>query len=84
MGYNLEELNIPSVNELVSQYCKVRKVKVFDPTYYVVLSLFRNIAILEGVYARYINGNESSPNAKDIGKDVEPFAKATYNIIKKL
>lgn len=84
MGYNLEELNIPSVNELVSQYCKVRKVKVFDPTYYVVLSLFRNIAILEGVYARYINGNESSPNAKEIGKDVEPFAKATYNIIKKL
>ena len=84
LGYNLEELNIPSVNELVSQYCKVRKVKVFDPTYYVVLSLFRNIAILEGVYARYINGNESSPNAKDIGKDVEPFAKATYKIIKKL
>ena len=84
MGANFEKLNIPSINELVSEYCKVRKIKVFDPTYYVVLSLFRNIAILEGVYARYINGNESSPNAKDIGKDVEPFAKATYNIIKKL
>ena len=40
--------------------------------------MFRTIAILEGVYARYINGNESSPNAKDIGKDVEPLAKATF------
>ena len=84
MGSNFKKLNIPSVNELVNEYCKVRKIKVFDPTYYVVLALFRNIAILEGVYARYINGNESSPNAKDLGNDVEPFAKATYNIIKKL
>ena len=33
---------------------------------------------------RYVNGNESSPNAKDIGNDVEPLAEATYNIIKKL
>ena len=50
----------------------------------VVLSLFRSISILEGVYARYINGNESSPTAKDIGKDVAPLAKATFEIIKKL
>ena len=53
----------------------------FDPTFYVVLSMFRTIAILEGVYSRYINGNESSPNAKDIGRDVLPLAKATFNLI---
>ena len=46
--------------------------------------MFRSIAILEGVYARYVNGNASSPNAKEIGADVEPLAKATFNIIKNL
>ena len=43
--------------------------------------MFRTIAILEGVYSRYINGNESSPNAKDIGKDVVPLAKATFKLL---
>ncbi len=83
-GANLGELNIPNVDNLVNEYCKVRKIKNFDPTFYVVLSLFRSIAILEGVYARFVNGNESSATAKDIGKDVEPLANATYDIIKRL
>ena len=83
-GADLIELNIPSVKELVDEYCKIRSIKPFDPTFYIVLSLFRSISILEGVYARYVNGNESSPNAKDIGNDVEPLAYATYNIIKNI
>ncbi len=83
-GADLNNLNIPTIEELVTEYCKIRKIKNFDPTFYVVLSLFRSISILEGVYARYVNGNESSPNAKDIGKDVEPLAKATFNIVKNL
>jgi aminoglycoside phosphotransferase (APT) family kinase protein len=83
-GADLNDLNIPTSKALVNEYCKIRNIKVFDPTFYVVLSLFRSISILEGVYARYVNGNESSPNAKDIGKDVEPLAKATFNIIKNL
>ena len=83
-GSNLNELNIPNVDNLVNEYCKVRKIENFDPTFYVVLALFRSISILEGVYARFVNGNESSPTAKDIGKDVEPLANATFDIIKKL
>ena len=83
-GADLKKLNIPNVNSLVSEYCRVREINDFDPTFYVVLSLFRSISILEGVYARFIHGNESSPNAKEIGRDVEPLAKATYEIVKKL
>ena len=83
-GADLKELNIPDVKELINAYCLARGIKNFDPTFYVVLSLFRSISILEGVYARYINGNESSSTAKDIGKDVAPLAKATFEIIKKL
>ena len=80
-GCNLVEENLPTVNEIIETYCKVRKIKFFDPIFYVVLSMFRSVAILEGVYSRYVNGNESSPNAKDIGNDVVPLAKATYNLI---
>ena len=55
-----------------------------EPNFYVVLSMFRSIAILEGVYSRYVKGIESSPNAKEIGNDVEPLAIATYEIIENM
>ena len=81
-GCNLQIENLPTVNEIIETYCYERKINLFDPKFYVVLSMFRSVAILEGVYARYVNGNESSPNAKEIGNDVIPLAKATYNLIK--
>ena len=80
-GCNFRIENIPEIDEVLETYCSIRKIKVFDPTFYVVLSMFRTIAILEGVYSRYINGNESSPNAKEIGNDVVPLAKATFNLL---
>ena len=83
-GLNFVKENIPTTSEIIKEYCAVRNIKEFDPTFYVILSMFRSIAILEGVYARYVNGNASSPNAKEIGEDVEPLAKATFNIIKNL
>ena len=81
---NFKNENIPNVDEIVKVYCNHREVKLFDPYFYIVLSMFRSISILEGVYSRYIKGNESSPDAKEIGNDVEPLAKATYEIIKNL
>lgn len=82
MGCNFKKENLPTVNEIIETYCYERKIKYFDPLFYVVLSMFRSVAILEGVYARYVNGNESSPNAKEIGNDVIPLAKATHSLIK--
>ncbi|MBJ57557.1 MAG: phosphotransferase family protein [Rickettsiales bacterium] len=76
--------NIPTVEEIVNVYCNEKEIDIVDPYFYVVLSMFRSTAILEGVYSRYVKGNESSPNAKEIGKDVEPLAKATYQIIKNM
>ena len=80
-GCNFRIENIPEIDEVLETYCSIRRIKVFDPTFYVVLSMFRTIAILEGVYSRYVNGNESSPNAKDIENDVVPLAKATFNLL---
>ena len=83
-GLDFAKQNIPTTSEIIKEYCAIRNMKEFDPIFYVILSMFRSIAILEGVYARYVNGNASSPNAKEIGEDVEPLAKATFNIIKNL
>ena len=80
-GCNFFIENIPQINEVIETYCAVRKINIFNPKFYVVLSMFRTIAILEGVYSRYVNGNESSPNAKEIGEDVIPLAKATFNLL---
>ena len=80
-GIDFKKENIPFKDEVIQKYCKVRNIDVFDPTFYVVLSMFRSIAILEGVYARFVQGNESSSNASSIGKDVVPLAHATYNLI---
>ena len=80
-GCNFFNENIPQINEVIETYCAVRKINIFNPKFYVVLSMFRTIAILEGVYSRYVNGNESSPNAKEIGEDVIPLAKATFNLL---
>ena len=82
VDYNNE--NIPTVNEIIKVYCETRGIKEFDPTFYVILSMFRSISILEGVYARSIKGNASSPSAKLIGKDVIPLAKTAHKIIKSL
>ncbi|MEC8099807.1 MAG: phosphotransferase family protein [Pseudomonadota bacterium] len=81
-GCNFQNENLPEIKEVIEVYCSVRNIKIFDPIFYVVLSMFRSVAILEGVYARYVNGNESSPSAKDIGNDVVPLAKTTYGLIK--
>lgn len=81
---NFIKENIPTIDELVKVYCNERGIDCVEPNFYVVLSMFRSIAILEGVYARYVKGIESSPNAKEIGNDVEPLAIATYEIIENI
>ena len=74
----LEKLGIPSAKHLVSTYCKEAGREIFDPIYYVVFAMFRSAAILEGVYARGLLGNASSPNAKEIGSTSKPLAEQAF------
>ncbi len=80
---NLENLGIPSAENLVKIYCKEVGREFFDPIYYVVFSMFRSAAILEGVYARGISGNASSPNAEEVGSTSKPLAEQAFILTEK-
>jgi aminoglycoside phosphotransferase (APT) family kinase protein len=59
-GLDLPALGIPSESELVSMYChRAGRDSVPDLTFFIALSLFRYAAIVQGVYARSLQGNAS-------------------------
>lgn len=56
-GVNLNELGIPSKEEIVSRYCnnmQVEKIENFD--YYMAFTFFKVAAIMQGVYKRSLQG----------------------------
>lgn len=63
-GLDLKQLGIPREEELLAAYgVATGRSGIGDWTFYIVFSLFRLIAILQGVYARALQGNASSANA---------------------
>ncbi len=59
---------IPSEDSFVAAYCRsTGRGKIENWHFYLVLSLFRFAAIVQGVYYRGIKGNASSPEAAEKG-----------------
>ncbi len=61
-GRNLHEVGIPSMEELVAEYCTKRGIPMV-PTlllmpFYMAFSFFRVAAILQGVYKRSLQGED--------------------------
>lgn len=55
---------IPSEEDYVAAYCRhAERDEIENWTFYLVLSLFRLAAIIQGVYYRGLQGNASSPEA---------------------
>ncbi|XP_020791372.1 acyl-CoA dehydrogenase family member 11 isoform X1 [Boleophthalmus pectinirostris] len=73
---------IPSVEDLSSIYCNCRGIPSLIPdlNFYLVLSVFKLAAIAQGIYARYLLGNASAPNAAQFGQCVEPLAAVALQI----
>ena len=81
-GLNLKELGIPDINTYVENYCDRVNRDFIDPTFYIVFSLYRNVAILEGVLARGRAGNASSSLAEERGALGPVLAKLSWNLVK--
>jgi len=74
-GVDLEACGIPDEAALVARYCAlVGREGVADLRYYKAFSLFRLVAILQGVYKRSIDGNASSVEASMAGAAVPHLA----------
>ena len=63
-----QALGIPTEEEFVAKYCAYAgRDGIDDAPYYVIFSLFRSAAIIQGVYKRGLDGNASSDQALMFG-----------------
>ena len=75
MGLDLEALGIPTIDAAAQRYCsQTGRTEVPDLDFCLSYNMFRLCSIAQGVYARALQGNASSPQAIEIGKQVKPLA----------
>ncbi len=83
-GQDLDQLNIPTLDEVVERYCaKTGQESLPNLDYCLAYNMFRLAAIIQGVYARALQGNASSEKGISLGKTVEPLAQLAWSHAKK-
>lgn len=84
LGADLEALGIPTVGEAVERYSKrTGRDGVPDVDFCLAYNMFRLASIIQGVYARSLQGNASSPAAKQMGENVKPLAALAWSFAQK-
>ncbi|MBB6522149.1 phosphotransferase family protein [Pseudoteredinibacter isoporae] len=82
MGIDRAELNIPSEEEYVAQYCKRMGLdSIPNWEFYIAFSYFRLAAIIQGVAKRAADGNASNKKAAQMGAYVKPMAQFALDTI---
>ncbi|XP_038617411.1 acyl-CoA dehydrogenase family member 11 [Tachyglossus aculeatus] len=77
-------VGIPSMEELISIYCRCRDISPTLPNwnFFLVLSYFKLAGIAQGVYDRSVLGNSSAENSYLFGGAVKPLAEAGLQLSK--
>lgn len=84
MGVDVNELGIPSVEELVQEYCRLRNLpEIVNWDFYLAYNFFRLTSILQGVYKRAVSGQSSSSDGEVVGKFAEQTASYGWEIASK-
>ncbi|KAJ8279826.1 hypothetical protein COCON_G00068920 [Conger conger] len=73
---------LPAPEDLIAVYCRCRQIPTPLPdwNFFLALSLFKMAGIAQGIYARHLLGNASSPDAAVFGQSVEPLARTGLQI----
>ncbi len=75
---------IPSEDAYVARYCeKTGRDAIPNWQFYVVFSLWRLAAIVQGVYKRGLDGNASSPEAITRGEQVKQLSAIAWGLVEK-
>lgn len=83
LGVDIEALGIPSMETYVAAYCeRTGRSSIPDLNFYFAYNIFRLASIVQGVYARSLQGNASNARAQEMGKAVEPLAQAAWGFAK--
>jgi aminoglycoside phosphotransferase (APT) family kinase protein len=81
-GLDLAALGIPTLEEMVASYCdQTGRASIGDLRFYLALSLFRLVAIVQGVYARSMQGNATAKNAAEVGGTARTLAEIGKRIV---
>nr|XP_004664387.2 acyl-CoA dehydrogenase family member 11 [Jaculus jaculus] len=80
-----ESTGIPSMEELISIYCKCRGINSNLPNwnFFLALSYFKLAGIAQGVYSRYLLGNNSSKDSFLFANTVRPLAETGLQLSKR-
>ncbi len=82
-GVDLEANGLPSIDEITAHYCaRTGRDGLPALPFYLAYNLFRIAAIVQGVYARGLQGNASSPESLKAGKQVAPLAALGWRFAK--
>ncbi|MEM6413639.1 MAG: phosphotransferase family protein [Pseudomonadota bacterium] len=84
MGRDLKAEGIPTLDEASERYCaRTGRDGLPDLDFCLAYNMFRLTAIMQGVYARSLQGNASSSNAATMGAQVKPLANVAWSFAKK-
>lgn len=81
LGEDLEALGVPTEQETITRYCQqTGREGIADWHVFLAFSLFRLAAIVQGVYARALQGNAANADALQVGKRASQLAEAGWKI----
>jgi len=80
-GVNLVPLGIPTEDEYVAAYCaRTGRSQTPGWEFYMVYSLFRLAAIMQGIAKRAIDGTAASPEAQELGRKARPTGEQAWTL----
>ncbi|XP_011365515.1 acyl-CoA dehydrogenase family member 11 [Pteropus vampyrus] len=82
---SLTKQGIPSMEELISIYCRCRGINHSLPNwnFFLALSCLKMAGIIQGVYSRYLLGNNVSENSVLFANEVQPLAETGLQLSKR-
>jgi aminoglycoside phosphotransferase (APT) family kinase protein len=84
-GVDLAALGIPTEDDYVAAYCaRTHHSRTPDWEFYMVYSLFRLAAIMQGIAKRAIDGTAASPEAVELGRRARPVGDQAWRLARSL
>lgn len=81
-GLDYKRLGIPNEQEFIERYCHYSgRTELPNHLFFVVFSLFRSAAIIQGVYKRGLDGNAASATALQLGHLARLRAETAWQIV---
>ncbi|MFN3294428.1 MAG: phosphotransferase family protein [Gemmobacter sp.] len=83
-GVPLAGTGIPTEDEYVQAWCRrTRRARPERFDFYIILSLFRIAAILQGIARRALDGTAADPNAAELGARAAPLAEIARDMARR-